>query len=160
MCTSEEGTIYKGFENIGDENIQDVNAKIGFETDRKMWKKGDYRCLKPKENLEPENWPHYEMKGFRSANTKEQLNNVMEIEFDKFFFNLEDPTIFKQMVIRDKRESLWKKTYGFDYVSFNDKEGSKTYKTNCFVNCLKAENRKFAKRCRREGGLFKCCMTG
>jgi len=161
MCTSVDGTIFKGSKNLGDEHIeQEVNAKIGFETDRKMWKKGDYRCLKPKENLEPENWPHYEMKGFRSANTKEQLNNIMEIEFDKFFFNLEDPKIFKQMIKGDKRKSLWKKTYGFDYVSFNDKEGSKLYTTNCYKNCLKAENRKFAKRCRRRGGLFKCCMTG
>jgi len=160
MCTSVDGTIFKGSKNLGDEHIeQEVNAKIGFETDRKMWKKGDYRCLKPKENLEPENWPHYEMKGFRSANTKDQLDNVMEIEFDKFFFNFEDPKMFKQMIKGAERESLWKKTYGFDYVSFNDKEGSKVADTDCLINCLKAEKRKFAKTCQKEGGFFKCCMS-
>ena len=29
--------------------------------------------------------------------------------------------------------------------------------SNCI--CLKAENSKFAKKCRSKGGLFKCCMT-
>jgi len=162
MCTTIDGTFYKGSENLGDEHIKhEDNAQIGFEIDRKMWKSGDFRCLKPKEILEPENWPHYEMKGFRSASTKDQLNNVMEIKFDIFFFNFEDPKIFKEMMKGRKRKSLWKKTYGFDYVSFNDEEGigSKVGNSKCIINCFKAENRKFAKRCRKEGGFFKCCMT-
>ena len=60
-----------------------------------MWKNYDFRCLKPKKGLKPEDWPHYEMNGYRAAKTKEELNNVMEIKFDKYFFNFEDTKIFK-----------------------------------------------------------------
>ena len=41
---------------------QRVSAKMGFEYDQKIWKNYDFRCLKPKHNLEAEEWPHHEMK--------------------------------------------------------------------------------------------------
>ena len=121
MCTTPDGSYYKDSEQIGDISGGDVDAVIGFGIDMKMWKNRDFRCLKPESSLDPENWPHYEMKGFRAAKNKDELENVEEIEFDKFFFNLEDPKVFKEMVKGENREDLWKKTYGFDFVSFNDR---------------------------------------
>ena len=62
-----------------------------------MWKSHDFRCLKPKEDVDPKNWPHYEMRGYRAARNQKELSKVKEIKFDKHFFNLEDPTVWKAM---------------------------------------------------------------
>ena len=140
-------------------NDQKINAEMGFKTDMKMWKNNDFRCLKPKEDLNPEEWPHYEMQGYRAAKNKEELENVKEIIFDKYFFNLEDPQIFMEMIKGAKRENIWKRTYGFDYVSFNDRKKSRMAYAKCYINCLKAEHKSFARGCKQKGGLFKCCMT-
>ena len=123
-----------------------------------MWKEYDYRCLKPKSKIKPEEWPHYEMNGYRNARTKNELDNVQEIKFDKYFFNFEDPKIFKEMIKGPKRKNIWKKTYGFDYVSFNDKKNTPHAYIGCFKSCLKAEQKRFARKCKKKGGLFKCCM--
>ena len=132
---------------------------MGFEYDQKILKNYDFRCLKPKHNLETEEWPHHEMKAYRLAKTKEELLNVKEIKFDKYFFNFEDPNIFKEMMKGKKRENIWKKTYGFDFVSINDIDNSRLPFTKCYLNCLKAEDKRFARDCRKKGGLFKCCMS-
>ena len=159
MCTTPDGTYYKDSEQVGDISGGEVDAMIGFGMDRTMWKNRDFRCLKPKSKLEPEYWPHYEMKGFRAAKTKDELENIEEVEFDKFFFNLEDPKVFNEMVKGENRKKVWKKTYGFDFVSFNDRNESGMAFTKCYKHCLKAEYKEFAKKCRKNGGFFKCCMT-
>ena len=46
-----------------------------FGNDQRLFKRNDYRCLKPSDK-KPEEWTYYEMKGFRAAKTEEQLNNV------------------------------------------------------------------------------------
>ena len=125
-----------------------------------MWKGHDYRCLKPDSNMKPENWPHYEMNGYRSSKSKQELDSVQEIKFDKYFFNFEDPLVFKEMTIGAKREIIWKKTYGFDFVSFNDKKDIMgNMQMPCYINCFKAEQGRFARKCKKKGGLFKCCMS-
>ena len=139
--------------------LQKVNSKIGFEADLKMWKYYDFRCLKPISNVNPEDWPHYEMNGYRLAKTKEELESVQEIKFDKNFFNLEDPHTFKKMMKGFEKENIWKKTYGFDFVSFNDRKNSRSALTQCYINCFKAEQKRFARKCKKKGGLFKCCMS-
>ena len=123
-----------------------------------MWKHHDFRCLKPKENIESEKWPHYEMTGYRAATNEQELRQVKEIEFDKYFFNLEDPEVFKAMTDTKKGPEIWRKTYGFDYLAIV--EGKKGYgnNTKCFKDCFKAEQSKFAKKCKKDKGLFKCCM--
>ena len=138
---------------------QKATFRIGFQTDQKMWKAYDYRCLKPKANLKPEDWPHYEMNGYRNAKTKQELEIVQEIKFDKYFFNFEDPLILKQMMKGAKRKNIWKKTFGFDFVSFNERENSPNMQLPCYIYCLKAEQRKFARKCKKKGGLLKCCMS-
>ena len=136
---------------------QTINAKFGFETDQKMWKNNDYRCLKPNLNLKPEEWPHYDMKGYRKASTKEELENVKEIKYDKYFFNFEDPKIFKEMMVGNRRKHLWKKTFGYDFVYFHDTKNLYSM-LPCHTYCLKAEHARFARKCKEKGGLFKCCL--
>ena len=114
----------------GESNVSKTlktDATSGFLTNKKMWKSEDFRCLKPK-STDPNNWPHYEMEGFRKAANKKELEAVKEIKFDKYFFNLEDPYIFNEMVNgkKEKRRNIWTKTYGFDYVNFNTKKGGYT----------------------------------
>ena len=161
ICTTSEGTFYRDSENISNaqNSHQHIDAQMGFSTDSKMWKNHDNRCLKPKKDLKAKDWPHYEMNGYRAAKTQEELNNVMEIEFDKYFFNFEDPKIFEEMIKGDERENLWKKTFGFDYVSFNDRKNSHSVFAKCYINCFKAEQKSFARKCKKKGGLFKCCMS-
>ena len=109
MCTTAQGTVYKGSKHLKDSNNdQKINAKIGFETDMKMWKNNDFRCLKPTDIHNPEEWPHYEMHGYRAAKNKEELEKVKEIRFDKYFFNLEDPQVFMEMIKGENRENIWK----------------------------------------------------
>ena len=55
---------------------------------------------------------------------------------------------------------VWKRTYGYDHVSLVPGQGNLDNKTPCMVDCLKAEYSKFAKQCRKKGGVFKCCMFG
>ena len=161
VCTSPDGTVYKGSKNITKHKNkhQEVNSKMGYETDLKMWKSYDFRCLKPKAKIKPEKWPHYEMSEYRNAKTKQELENVKEIKFDKYFFNFEDPYIFKQMMKGSEREKIWKKTFGFDFVSFNAKENSLNLQLPCHIYCLKAEQKTFARNCKKKKGLLKCCMS-
>jgi hypothetical protein len=108
VCTSPNGTVYKGSKNIttNKNKHQEVNSKMGFETDLKMRKSYDFRCLKPKAKITLAKWPHYEMSGYRNAKTKKELENVKEIKFDKYVFNFEDPDIFKQMMKDTKRDNI------------------------------------------------------
>ena len=49
-----------------------------------------------------------------------------------------------------------KKTYGFDFGAFTHPAWN-LYE--CYEDCLKEEYGKFAKKCREDGGVFKCCLT-
>ena len=138
---------------------QKFSAKAGFQAaGMKMWKSHDYRCLKPKKGVSSEKWPHYEMNGYRAARNQRELDKVKEIKFDKNFYNLEDPKVWKAMKDPKKGPKLWKKTYGFDYVSLIEGQHGKANNTKCYINCFRAEHTKFAKDCKDNGGVFKCCM--
>ena len=60
-----------------------VDSHLGFMVDMKMYKWPDYRCLKPKPGLPSSEWPHYDMKNYRTAKTEQQLQKVEEIPFNK-----------------------------------------------------------------------------
>ena len=70
---------------------------------------------------------------------------------------MENPKVLKKMT---KKARKWKKTYGFDYVAIvtREKRGGLNG-TSCLVHCLKAEQEKFAKDCKKKGGFFKCCLN-
>ena len=155
MCTTNKGTIFKESGNITDEINKNakVDAAIGFSVDLPMYKQHDFRCLKPSNKTKPEKWPHYEMEGFRRAKTKAELQNVKVIKYDNFFFNWEDPKVLKQMSDPKKGSKLWKQVYGFDYVDIA------AARWGCYRYCFKAEKRRFARRCKKKKGLFKCCLS-
>lgn len=157
VCTSPIGNYFRDSEKI-DQTGQDVSATDGFKIDRHLWKNRDYRCIKPKDNVNPENWPHYEMEGYRNAKTKEELESVEEHEFDRNFFNLEDPEVWKKYTNQKSGPKRWRKTYGFDFAAIIDQMGGHSNNTPCYIDCFKAENEGFAKKCKKEGGLFKCCL--
>ena len=56
-----------------------LDALLAFENDQRMYKKNDYRCLKPSNKTKPEQWAYYDMKGFRAAKTEHELEKVKEI---------------------------------------------------------------------------------
>ena len=112
------------------------------------------------------------MPEFRAAKNKAELRKVEEVPFDKHFFNLEDPKVFRAMTDPQKGPKLWKKTYGLDFVSFlpvvnfsvyEVNQQKWTYNTTSYhevhENCLAAEYGKFAQDCKKKGGFFKCCVT-
>ena len=68
-----------------------------------MYKSYDFRCLKPMSGVSSVKWPHYEMSGYRAAKTEEELSEVEEIPFDKYFFNFEDPQVLNVMSNGKKR---------------------------------------------------------
>jgi len=161
VCTNMAGTYFKDTKMSEAQNSTIVSqATTGFLVDNNMWKNKDFRCLKPKKGLDPSKWPHYEMHSFRTARSKEELDRVKEIQFDKNFFNLEDPQVWNAMLDRKKGPKIWRKTYGYDYVSLVEGLDGEANYTKCYIHCFKAEQGRFAKKCKRDGGLFKCCMIG
>ena len=155
MCTSKDGTIFKKTGNITAERNKEgtMDAAVHFDIHERLYKKNDYRCLKPDSKRKPEKWSHYKMEEYRSAKTEEDLKKVKEIKHDKYFFNFEDPEIYKQIMDVKKGPKIWKKTFGFDFVSLD------MFSFKCHRYCYKAEKRKFAKKCRKKNGFFKCCFS-
>ena len=78
MCTTKHGTTFnKPSRNQKEKNKNWIlDAMEAFGNDQRLYKRNDYRCLKPSKDKKPEDWAYYEMKGFRAAETKEQLNSV------------------------------------------------------------------------------------
>ena len=164
ICTSKDGTIYKfthnSTEKFVDKEVKtDVNAAIGFSTDHIMYKKSDYRCLKPKEKIPSKDWPHYEMEAYREAKSKTDLEKVKEMPFDINFLNWEDPNVWREYTkSKQSAKRIWKKTYGFDFVGIMPGQGKESNSLSCQEHCLKEEFGTYAKKCRRDGGFFKCCV--
>ena len=166
VCTMKDGITYYKFTNatldkkVGKNHLEGApGANHGFSTDDRMYKNYDFRCLKPKSGVDSSKWPHYEMKGYRKAATKEQLKKVPEIPYDNNFFNWEDPKVLEAFTKgKDKDVSkVWKKAFGFD-ATYKYKFGSNTRMDECSQHCLKAGYEKFAKKCEKDGGFFKCCV--
>ena len=143
--------------NIKTDNYFD--AIDGYKNDQRMYKQHDYRCLKPVKDNPAEEWPYYEMNGFRSAKAEEELRKVKEIKYDENFFNFEDPKVFRKFTSMKTGRKLWKQTYGFDFVSINKYSTHPIDAYQCIRNCFQASFAKFANNCRRKGGFFKCCLT-
>ena len=164
VCTMKDEVTYYHFTNnslgtaVAENHITDApDAAHGFSTDNRLYKNYDFRCLKPKSGVDSSKWPHYEMKGFRKANTKKELNKVQEIPHDINFFNFEDPKVFKEFT-KGKDTQIWKKTYGFDKTFRVDGKGSNARLDTCYEHCIRAAHKKFAKKCNKFGGFFKCCI--
>ena len=172
VCTYKNGTTtfkplkaaaskQSGKDTVHVERRQQITAASAFQMPfMKLFKAPDYRCLKPIRGKASIKWPHYNMSSYQNAKTKDELKKVEVIPFDKYFFNLEDPEVFKEMTDSKKGQELWKKTYGFDFVAFMWGYQGGGNMTACRKHCLEAEYGEFAKKCKEEGGFFKCCMLG
>ena len=137
-----------------------MDARYLYRTDQiRFVKKSDNRCLKPSKTKRPEKWSYYDMEGFRSAKTEDELNKVKEIKYDKYFFNFEDPKVFKKMLHPKKGPRLWRKVYGYDFAYMQNIKKQPVIHYGCYKYCYKAERKGFARKCKKEGGLFKCCLS-
>ena len=139
---------------------REVSAKMGYQVDMKLYKANDYRCLKPIAGRPSIEWPHYYMASFRAAKTEAELQKAETIPFNVNYFNMEDPKVFKALTNPKSGADLWKKTYGFDFVALLGGMGGKANVNQCHQHCLRAEYGKFARQCKKSGGLFKCCILG
>ena len=115
VCTTAGGSTYlhtnQTLEKVQSRGLLDgaPTASFGFSTDMRMYKSYDFRCLKPKDDIPIEKWPHYEMHGYRAAKTEEELDVVEEIPFDKYFFNFEDPEVLNAMTDgTEKGRKYWR----------------------------------------------------
>ena len=167
ICTMEGGVHYYKFTNSSlkahkrkEQMAGTPDAAHGFTTDDRMYKYYDFRCLKPKSGVDPTKWPYYEMKAYRAAKSEKELKKVKEIPFDKNFYNFEDPDAFHALTDANRGDTseTWKKTFGFDKTIRVRGEGPNADVNPCFEHCVKAEHSKWAKKCRKRGGFFKCCV--
>ena len=76
VCTTKDGSYFPDSSELNRNDMSQVSAKIGFQTDMRMYKAADFRCLKPKPSLPSSQWPHYDMIGYRAAQTREELGEA------------------------------------------------------------------------------------
>ena len=88
LCTNQHGTYFResSDKNLTGSKNKAFGARAGYSLDMELYKKPDFRCLKPKPDLPSSKWPHYDMGQFRAAKTKEELQKVEEIPFNKETF--------------------------------------------------------------------------
>jgi len=104
----------------------------------------------------PEKWDYYDPDEFYYATTQEALDKAKTNKFDKNFFNFEDPEVLYNF-LDPKKKSIWKKTYGIDYVNMEHMPENPLEKT--YVECERTRRKsKFAQNCRIDGGFFNCCL--
>merc|ERR1719239_1698379 len=138
---------------IGTLAVYELRATNSF------YKGYDNRCLKPDDNKPAEKWDHYDPDEFYEAITKEKLDQAKTWKFDKNFFNFEDPSVMKKFTDQ-KKDNVWKKTYGFDDVHVVPEGTDNRLYPEMIQACLKKEKKsRFAKKCRKDKGFFKCCNT-
>ena len=175
MCTYEPGgrdnTIFDIDHDIElkDQKIQ-IKANHIFFNDHHIFKAGDYRCLKPESDEDPEKWHTYEVEGFRQAYNNEMLENTTTFKYDNYLYNFVDPKVFEAFTKNEKKgRKIWKKSYSFQYTRMAPGGGSTPYVshndswtdfTKCIKKCIKMEKSSFAKNCVKDGGYFKCCVSG
>ncbi|XP_023335743.1 uncharacterized protein LOC111707004 isoform X2 [Eurytemora carolleeae] len=177
MCTmntdkKERHTVFSNYI-VNDNNTVDSNnisskqeAQELFYLTSILYKAPDYRCLNPTSEKDATKWGAYDPTELVNAKSKEELDKVKTYPFDKRFMNYEDPEILKLMTdllymfstlgIGKNKKRNWKETYGVDHASKNTKQEA----NKVLLDCVKAENSKFAKKCRKNNGLFKCCLGG
>ena len=81
VCTTKDGSYFLDSAVLNkNNNKQVVNAKIGFQTDMRMYKAADFRCLKPSASVPSSKWPHYDMVGYRAAKTRAELGGAISHE--------------------------------------------------------------------------------
>ena len=120
------------------------------------------------------------MHDYRKASSKEELKKVDRFKYDNNFHNWEDPKVLKYFAKSTKSvKNAWKKTYGFPYTTAIPWNSTlfMSFPMKCWKKCASLEESSyynmilclriqffqeqstFAKDCRENGGLFKCCVS-
>ncbi|XP_023345922.1 uncharacterized protein LOC111714920 [Eurytemora carolleeae] len=163
MCTlriggNETYTAFSAYEMHANTTLQDSKdenenkAKEDFYLPSHMYKQPDYRCLNPDSNEDPTKWGAYNPNQFAIALSKKEQEKVTTYPFNNRFLNFEDPEVLKYMTGKNKTQK-WREVFGYDFASKQGDSG------DVLKNCIKAESSKFAKKCKKRGGLFKCCVA-
>ena len=104
-----------------------------------IYKKEDYRCLKPYSHKDPKKWHTYDMHDYRRAVNNLTLQNVDSYKYDNNFNNWIDPNVFdKYTSDRDTIRSVWNKSYGFNNTFLDAVMTSETefyFEPNCLEKC-------------------------
>ena len=97
------------------------------------------------------------------------LENTKTFKYDKYLYNFEDPKILSAVTKNEKKaRKIWKKSYNHYYTKMIPGLSSTSYvlsnetfsnMTKCVKKCIKMENSEFAKKCKKAGGYFKCCLS-
>ena len=170
MCVvdpgGEEGTTFEGAKLELKDQINKKSAADLYFSQYHRYKKEDYYCLKPFSHNNPKRWNQYDMEKYRKAYTKEALENVPVYKFDNRLNNFVDPKVHKVFTKTEKSSyQSWKETYNLwvrRIPPYHDakKNAFIDYDINvCLKRCLKMERSKFGKRCKRNKGYFKCCLS-
>ena len=164
MCTYSPGyqdsTIFNINQSLELKNQKNtISAGELFFSSSHIWMSDDYYCIKPDSHKNPKKWRRYDMIGYRQAFNKTQLKKTATFKFDKYLNNMVDPEIFKDFTKNKKKaRKFWKNTYGLQYMS-SFKPTEPINITACIKKCVKMEKSHFAKKCKKIGGYFKCCIN-
>ena len=109
-----------------------------------IYKKDDYRCLKPYSHKDPKKWHTYDMHAYRRAFNNKTLQNVDSFKYDNDFNNWIDPSVFDKYTsdIHTIR-SVWNKSYGFNntFIAAVMKNETEFYlKPDCLEKCAELVN--------------------
>ena len=172
MCTNPPGNQ--------DDTVFDINSTLELKTQKNeltaneiffsensIYKSDDYYCLKPDSHEDPKRWRRYDIIGYRKAFNKKMLDNTATFKYDKYLYNWVDPKVFKAFTRKEKKgKEIWRKTYGFHFTKMipgreflTQSNVTSLNMTSCIRKCVKMENSKFAKKCKKYGGYFKCCLS-
>ena len=166
MCTHEPGGEHTDFDEFHEIKLETqknkIMAKDIYFKDEYIYKNDDYHCIKPDSHDDPEKWRKYEVDAFRKAFNQEMLDDAETFKYDKYLYNFVDPEVFKAFTRKEEKGSkIWGKSYGHYYnrmIPGYIAHQTPLNLTRCIKKCIEMEKSKFAKRCSKDGGYFKCCI--
>ena len=116
--------------------MKETADQLLFNTEQRMYKYWDHRCLVPYSHKDPTKWKTYEMHDYRRAFDMATLKSVDQYKYDNNFFNWVDPEVLKFFATEPKR--AWRKTYGYPYSTARSWDGQNMKPANmtkCFIKC-------------------------
>ena len=125
---------------LKDQKMKETADQLLFNTEQRMYKYWDHRCLVPYSHKDPTKWKTYEMHDYRRAFDTKTLKSVDQYKYDNNFFNWVDPKVLKYFVGTNKKglKRAWRKTYGFPYITTGSWDGQcwrPLNLTKCFIKC-------------------------
>ena len=107
---------------LKDQKNKETAGQLLFNTEQRMYKYWDHRCLVPYSHKDPTKWKTYEMHDYRRAFDTKTLKSVDQYKYDNNFFNWVDPKVLEYFATKPKR--AWRKTYGYPYSTLRSWDGA------------------------------------